>query len=234
MITQKIKCNISLWYSELAISEGDVSGMLGLMTKSRCLGVAERFEITGFLLIEAAISLLIVGIVSSMCMIQLASFTAIDRMRRTQENCNVVINALGAYFIATDGRLPDPVGEITDGFGNVPFKSLGIMEKFSMDGNGRKLLYKVNSHLGRHTEDMQYIRLGVDDFVGSYEDKVIVVLKSVDLKGSELYKIWHSERNFKNMFRIHRKPEFSENADTEWDNNSKNIPHAVASELEDE
>jgi hypothetical protein len=194
--------------------------------------VLRKFELRGFLLVEAAVSLLIVGIVSSMCMMQLASFTAIDKMRRTQEHCNMVINALGAYFIATDGRLPEPVGETIEGFGNVPYRELGIMEKFSMDGNGRKLLYKVNNHLRKHAEDMQYIKLGVDEFVGSFEDKVIIVLKSVDSKGDELYKIWHSERNFRNMFHIQKKP--SENVSREWDTSTRNYPSIVANELDDD
>ncbi|MDR2074848.1 MAG: type II secretion system GspH family protein, partial [Holosporales bacterium] len=131
-----------------------------------------RGYINGFSLIETAISLLIIGIVSSICMTQLALFTTIDRTRRTQEHCNIIINALGAYFIATDGRLPDPTEKTVNEFGSVPFKELGIMEKFSKDGNGKNILYRVNPYIGIQITNLQHIKLGIEEFTVPYADKI--------------------------------------------------------------
>lgn len=154
----------------------------------------------GFSLIEASISLIIMGIISGICITQLASFTAIDKMQKTQKHCEIVINALGAYYIASDGTLPFPIDNKENGFGRVPFKKLGIMEKFAKDGYGNFLLYKVNPFFNKETNDLNSINLGITEFAGINDDKVAIILKAIDKKGNEIYKIWYSERNFKVMF----------------------------------
>lgn len=133
-------------------------------------------------------------------MTQLASFTAIDRMQKTQRHCDAVINALGAYYISSDGKLPNPSGELIGGFGEVPFKELGIMEKFARDGHGEFLLYRINPFFDKKTSNPEHINLGIDDFSSTHDDKVALVLKAVNKKGNEIYKVWYSERNFKAMF----------------------------------
>ncbi len=156
----------------------------------------------GFSLIEASVSLLVVGIVSCICMTQLSSFMNINKIQQTQKHYEVVVNSLGAYFIATNGSLPAPININENGFGTVPFKTLGIMEKFAKDGNGKLFLYKLNPYFGKPTTNPNHINLGISEFTSSYEDKIAFILASVDSKGHEIYKIWYSERNFKAMFPI--------------------------------
>ncbi len=160
----------------------------------------KRF-LKGFSLIEVSISLLIVGIVSGICMTQLASFTAIDRMQKTQRHCDIIINALGAFYISSDGDLPPPNRNLQDGFGLVPFEKLGIMDKFAKDGYGNHLLYQVNPYFNKKTNNPKYINLGMTDFASTNDDKIAIILKSVDKNKNEIYKIWYSERNFKAMFK---------------------------------
>jgi prepilin-type N-terminal cleavage/methylation domain-containing protein len=160
-------------------------------------------SIRGFSLIEASISLLIVGIVSSICVSQLSMFMAVNRMQKTQTNCEIVVRALGLYM-KRDGVLPGPVGADSTGFGRVPFKAIGIMESFARDGNGHWLLYKSNPHFGKMVTDPHLINLGISEFSGMYGDKVAFVLKSVSSTNAELYKIWYSEKNFTAMFQPQR------------------------------
>ncbi|MDR0552800.1 MAG: hypothetical protein LBG13_01770 [Holosporales bacterium] len=158
-----------------------------------------KLWVSGFSLIEASISLLIVGIVSSVCISQLSVFMAVNRMQKTQANCEIIVKALGTYM-RVDCVLPPPVNVDSSGFGRVPFETVGIMESFAKDGNGNWILYKANPYFGRMTADPELINLGVREFSGASGDKVAFILKSVSSTNAELYKIWYSENNFTAMF----------------------------------
>lgn len=161
----------------------------------------KRF-LKAFSLIEVSISLVITGIISSVCLQQLASFKKAEALRNTQHHFDVVITSLGAYYLSSDGDLPQPSGKLVDGFGRVPFETLGIMERFAKDGNGNWILFKVNPFFGKKNFDSKLINLGVVEFSSSSDDKVAFILKSMNKEGKELFKIWMSERNFKNMFKL--------------------------------
>ena len=119
----------------------------------------ERFQ--GFSLIEVSISLLIMGIISAISISQLSVMQKMSASKKTQSNIDFVVNALGVYYARNSAwpALPYPskmdcnIGRqsksMKNSFGIIPFKSLGIMEKFAKDCNGRWLLYKMNSKLCR-------------------------------------------------------------------------------------
>lgn len=113
----------------------------------------------GFSLIQVSISLLIIGIISAIGLTQLSLIQKVYAVQKTQSNIDFIIKTLGLYCSINEQHLPYPskinsdIGHqsesMKDSFGIIPFKSLGIMEKFAKDGNGRWLLYKINPKFGK-------------------------------------------------------------------------------------
>jgi hypothetical protein len=93
------------------------------------------------------------------------------RLQITKNNIDVVALALAA-FVAKKNRLPRPAsdrnGDETKNtslsesnyVGNVPFRSLGIQERFSLDGEGNPLIYIVESKLTLNFESIYERGLG--------------------------------------------------------------------------
>jgi hypothetical protein len=92
----------------------------------------------------------------------------------------------------------------------------------------------VNPYIGIQITNLQHIKLGIEEFTVPYADKIAFVLKSVDAKGNELYKIWISERNFQNMFRIQKKHEFSGEIEASERRNETTLPSVGNGGLEDD
>lgn len=105
---------------------------------------------SGFLLIEAAIFILILGI-------SLTTLSAIySTVRRsyeisiTKQHTDVVMRMLGAYLIK-HGCLPNAAAKnsglqsqgLTYGF--VPYKTLGLPKNSALDGSGKPIMYMVSS-----------------------------------------------------------------------------------------
>ncbi|MDR1488140.1 MAG: prepilin-type N-terminal cleavage/methylation domain-containing protein [Holosporales bacterium] len=153
----------------------------------------------GFSLIEVSISLLIVGIISTICVSQLSSYLSIERLRKTESHCDIVVNSIGAYA-KIKGTLPSATNiDSSNGFGIVPFETLGIMEKFVKDGYGNWFLYKTNPDFNKTTSSNK--TLGISGFKGITNDMVAFIIKSVNPKtGSEIYSVWYSKINFQSMF----------------------------------
>lgn len=182
-------------------------------------------KISGFSLLEASISLIIVGIVSGVCISQIKTMILFRETQKTQVNIERIINSIGAYYsLATDGNIPEPsdfTGNIgrkssymAGKYGIVPFKSLGIMEQFAKDGKGRWIKYKMNPFFNKNTTNPEYINLGVKDFESDHKDKVAFIIKTEDENGKETQVFWISERNFKLMFKNEKVNQENENSIT--------------------
>lgn len=154
-----------------------------------------RFQ--GFSLIEVSISLLIIGIVSAIGISQLGLMQRIYASQKTQANIDFVIKALGMYYFRS-AALPLPFPSKRDSnigyqsesmknsFGIIPFKSLGIMEKFAKDGNGRWLLYKMNPNLGKSIYAPEDKSLGATEFSSKIPtNKLAFVIKVKNAKNED-------------------------------------------------
>ncbi len=166
-------------------------------------------RLEGFSLIEVSVALLIIGIISSISMNQLKITNKLYTNQKTHEHMDFVIKALAAYCIAMEGELPYPssleksIGLadpfMKNSFGIVPFKSLGIMEKFAKDGKGRWILYKINPSF--NSESHNTSNLGINEFHSDIpNDKVAFILKSQNKDGSDEFVVWYSERTFISNF----------------------------------
>jgi prepilin-type N-terminal cleavage/methylation domain-containing protein len=162
---------------------------------------------SGFSLIEISIALVILGIISSISITQLNMFNRAFAIQKTHSNIDFVVKSIAAYCIANDLELPFPshmttnIGIQNEGmkesFGLVPFKSLGIMEKFAKNGRGQWLLYKMNPYFGKLAPTTQYRHLGITDFVSTiHDDKVAIIIQSPGLEKMPEIKIWYGEKSF--------------------------------------
>ncbi|MDR0695856.1 MAG: prepilin-type N-terminal cleavage/methylation domain-containing protein [Holosporales bacterium] len=173
-----------------------------------------KVYLSGFSLIEISIALLILGIISSVSITQLNLFNKAFTAQKTYSNIDFVVKAVAAYCIANDLQLPFPshlsinIGVQNEGmknsFGIIPFKSLGIMEKFAKSGSGQWLLYKMNPYFGKTAPSEQYTDLGVHDFSSAiYDDKVAFVIKSQSCSKAAEVTIWYGEKSFLANFTNH-------------------------------
>ena len=104
-------------------------------------------RLKGFVLVEISIALLVLGIVTSITMTQLTVLSKLRQEQVTHDNMEFVVKALSAYYLNKNGLLPFPNEtslNIGENYGTIPWQKLGIMKKYSNDGHGQPLLYKVN------------------------------------------------------------------------------------------
>ena len=164
-------------------------------------------KLKGFSLIEVSISLLILGIISSISISQFATVKRIQAEINTRSNIDYILKSLGAYYISTNGLLPAPANPNSpvtgkqipgnDNFGIIPYKSLGIMEKYAKDGYGNWLLYKLNPEIGKYNAKDR--TLGINEFDSDDDDdKVAFIIKYYTNKNEHI--IWYSENNFAKIF----------------------------------
>ena len=129
-----------------------------------------KVRLQGFSLLEVSISLLIVGIISVISISQMTLMQKISASQKTRANIEFVAKVLGMYyFISKTQPLPFPseinsnIGyqseRMKNSFGIIPYKTLGIMEKFAKDGNGRWLLYKMNPNFDEYSSTIRDDRL---------------------------------------------------------------------------
>ena len=170
-----------------------------------------KAKIPAFSLIEVSISLIIIGIISSIGISQLRVMNKVYSSQKTQANIDFVIRSLGAYCTCKALQLPYPskmnanIGiqseEMKHSFGIIPFKSLGIMEKFAKDGNGHWMLYKVNPDFGKVVFSPENKSLGITDFSSELpNDRVAFIIKSKNSKNEDEITIWYSEKTFVSNF----------------------------------
>ncbi len=186
----------------------------------------KKVLLDGFSLIEVSISLLIMGIISSIFISQMNSVSKFNVNQKTQANIDFVIRAIGAHFINSDYRIPYPSSEkknigiadesMAGSFGIVPFKTLGIMEKFAKNGNGKWLLYKINPFFGIDgLTDSSKIKLGINEFESNIRnDKVAIIIKSVNSKDETEYTVWYGEKSFAANYGNNMAPKQLKNVDS--------------------
>lgn len=113
-----------------------------------------RSKCGGSLLLEIAIGLSVLSIVSGFFITKTITANRAMRIQKTKNNIEIVTSALAAYLVANN-RLPRPSssdnGLESDNMmcdvGSVPYNTLGIPQKNSMDGNSRPLNYIVDINL---------------------------------------------------------------------------------------
>ncbi len=169
--------------------------------------MTRKVRLLGFSLIEVSISLLIVGIISAIGISQLRLMQRMYASQKTQSNIDFVVKALGAYCTSTALQLPFPSKIDSDignqsksmkhSFGIIPFKTLGIMEKFAKDGHGRWLLYKMNPNFCKSIFTSEDKSLGVTEFSSEIpDDRIAFIIKAKNAKNEDELSIWYSEHAF--------------------------------------
>lgn len=117
-----------------------------------------RLKKQGSLLLEIAIGISVIGLVSGFFLTRGMIAAKSMRERKTRDNIEIVTSALASYLSANK-RLPRPSMPGGNGFesgegdiavGNVPFNTIGIAERNSVDGRGRPLIYVVEPKLTRN------------------------------------------------------------------------------------
>jgi prepilin-type N-terminal cleavage/methylation domain-containing protein len=186
-----------------------------------------KYYLTGFSLIEVSVSLLILGIISSISITQFAMFNKVYSLQKTHSNIDYIVKSIAAYCIANDFELPFPsqmsknIGmqdrDMQNSFGVVPFKSIGIMEKFAKNGTGKWLLYKMNPYFCKKAPSESYRTLGVPDFSSAIpNDKVAFVIQSPTESGNAEITVWYGEKSFITNFTNGRTTQIQE-TNTELD-----------------
>ncbi|GHT99848.1 hypothetical protein FACS1894126_6150 [Alphaproteobacteria bacterium] len=103
---------------------------------------------------EVAIVISIIGLISGFFITKAKIANKTMKIRRTKENIEIVKESLAAY-LASHNRLPRPTedssGLESENFsscvGNVPFRTLDIPEKHTLNGDAKKLIYIVEPEL---------------------------------------------------------------------------------------
>ena len=148
-------------------------------------------HLRGFALVEVSIALLILGMITSITMSQLATLTKLRREQVTRDNMEFVVKALGAYYLNKNGRLPKPCNIASDGFGTIPYSAMGIMYRYSRDGYGRPLLYKCDAIAYGKTRSNETVTL-----FDVKNDIMLFEIKTVDGK----QRVWYSEKVFTQVY----------------------------------
>jgi type II secretory pathway pseudopilin PulG len=117
-----------------------------------------KFGRRGSILLEIAIAISIIGLISGFFITKTIAAGRALRVQITKNNIETIIIALSS-FVANHSRLPRPSlndkgyensapeTNLHNFVGRIPFGTLGIPAKITLDGNGRPLLYIVEPYL---------------------------------------------------------------------------------------
>lgn len=118
----------------------------------------------GSLLLEIAIGISVIGLISGFFLTRGIAIKRVAREQKTRNNIEIVTSSLASY-LASNKRLPRPSSperkgiesEVVDkAIGTVPFNTLGIAERCTIDGNGRPLIYIVEPTLTEAHESIYF------------------------------------------------------------------------------
>ena len=103
---------------------------------------------SGFALLEIAIAIAVLGIISSFFLMKFTMTNKMLRARTMKSNIETCAIALAAY-VSEHYCLPKPSHHIPESeyIGRVPYEILGINEKDTLDGKGKFLTYAVQPRL---------------------------------------------------------------------------------------
>jgi hypothetical protein len=112
----------------------------------------------GSILLEVAIALSVIGLISGFFITKTLVAKKAMLAQITKNNIEIILLAIGS-FLANNNRLPLPAPNnegrerkvdddlLSNFVGQIPFYTLGILEKNSRDGEGRPLIYTVEPYL---------------------------------------------------------------------------------------
>lgn len=117
----------------------------------------KKRKLAAFALLELAIALAVLGIITSLSFPLLTSYCKQKSLQVTQKHQIQIAQALSAY-VAANRRLPCPCDDPQSGIekencdvGLVPFKTIGLSEKIAKDGNHNWFTYLVHPGLTSNT-----------------------------------------------------------------------------------
>ena len=130
------------------------------------ISMLKNAKLPAFGLIEAAILLVILGIVSSAGIKTYTQLRMQQKVRRTHEHRDQIISALAA-FVARNGRLPCPSKPGTEGveaknghqacilqLGHVPYRTIMLPNAYAFDGDQKPILYAPEPQLVTQYADL--------------------------------------------------------------------------------
>lgn len=157
---------------------------------------------SGFLLLEMAIFLSVIGILSAVLAKNSIAYAKFRNNKFSEENCEIVKCAL-VDFLAANYRLPSPSnsdGEGVEGneqnsFGYIPYKTLGIPYEQTKDSNGKSLFYVVepaltDKRISRIQLEDEDLEIATNDcFCKNYSPVIKIINKNSDILVDEQSKI---------------------------------------------
>ncbi len=112
-------------------------------------------RLAGFALMEVALALIILGVVTSFILPLIHSYLTLEAAKKTEAHQQHIFAALANHVLRYN-RLPCPAQEsepgkapkhCPQGIGHIPFKTLGLPEHVAKDGHKHWFTYIVNPEL---------------------------------------------------------------------------------------
>jgi prepilin-type N-terminal cleavage/methylation domain-containing protein len=126
---------------------------------NRLIWQTMKRRLPGFSLIEVALALIILGLVTSLTLPLITNLLTLEAQRKTDQHQQQITAALASYVLQHH-RLPCPAESPSSGIsldhchrslrscvGYVPYKTLGLPEAVAKDGRKKSFLYAVNPEL---------------------------------------------------------------------------------------
>ncbi len=147
----------------------------------------------GFILLEIAIAICVIGVICGTISKNVAIQKNIYVKQRTKENIDIIKHAL-ADFVSVNFRLPSPSKNQNSGeegeygviCGHIPFITLGIDKKHTKDGNGKEFYYVVEPELTDRNISRIHQKLELDVYSGNcfcknYESRICLTALNIDI-----------------------------------------------------
>lgn len=131
----------------------------------------------GTILIEIAIAITVLSIITGFSVAKYGIYRKIQRERITKDNIENVTIALAA-FVAKNKRLPLPSGssgeESTTNEHMIPYQTLGIDRKYTLDGDANPLIYIPEPFLTQNFSAIYEDDLSQKCFCEGYNSRITI------------------------------------------------------------